>query len=262
MTPDRPAGLDLNPFFFSGGLVGCLLIHGGTGSPPEMRPMGEYLARQGLTVLGVRLAGHGTTPEDLARTTWQDLAASAEEGLHQVQRQCERVFVVGFSVGGLLALYLAAHQPVSGAIIMSTPAHLKGWQLKVMPVMKRLIKWHHSVGPVDVADPGARAGMFSYRRIPVAFGEQVSFLQGAVRRDLHLVTVPVLLMQGRRDRTIPADSAQMLFDGLRTVDKEIVWWPNSAHAIPMDSEREAVWARSYAFIIAHSAGAGGAPGAG
>jgi len=61
--------LDLNPFFFEGGEVGCLLVHGFSGSPPEMQPMGDYLAGKGLTVLGVRLAGHGTSPEDMATTT-------------------------------------------------------------------------------------------------------------------------------------------------------------------------------------------------
>jgi len=64
--------LDLNPFFFEGGPTGCLLIHGFSSSPPEMRLMGEYLAGKGLTVLGVRLAGHGTSPEDMATTAWRD----------------------------------------------------------------------------------------------------------------------------------------------------------------------------------------------
>jgi carboxylesterase len=243
--------LDLNPFLFPGGPVGCLLIHGGTGSPPEMRPMGEYLAQKGLTVLGVRLAGHGTTPEDLAGTTWQDLVTSAEDGLCQLQARCERVFVAGLSVGGLLTLHLAAHQTIAGAIVMSAPAYLKNWQLKVMPIMKHLVKWHHSSGKLDLTDPGARNGVFFYRRIPISFGEQVNCLQRQVRSDLALVTVPVLLMQGRCDRTIPADSAQMLFDGLSTKDKQIIWWPNSGHAMTVDSEREEVWSRSYAFIAAH-----------
>ena len=253
MARERVEALDLNPFLFPGGPVGCLLIHGGTGSPPEMRPMGEHLAQKGLTVLGVRLAGHGTTPEDLARTTWQDLVASAEEGLYQVQERCERVFVAGLSVGGLLALYLAAHHPVAGAIVMSAPAYLKNWQLKVMPIFKLFAKWHHSSGKVDLTDPSVQDRMFSYRRIPVVFGEQVNCLLRQVRSDLELVRVPVLIMQGRCDRTIAADSGPVLFEGLATKDKEIVWWPNSGHALTVDSEREAVWARSYSFIVAHSA---------
>ncbi len=63
------------PFVFPGGPVGCLLVHGFTGTPKEMRWLGEYLAGQGHTVLGVRLAGHATQPEDMIRARWWDWAA-------------------------------------------------------------------------------------------------------------------------------------------------------------------------------------------
>nr|MBC7244466.1 alpha/beta fold hydrolase [Chloroflexota bacterium] len=244
---------NLNPFFFPGGSVGCLLIHGGTGSPPEMRPMGEYLAAKGLTVLGVRLAGHGTSPEDLARTSWHNLVASAEEGLYRLQDQCTCVFVAGLSVGGLLTLYLAARHPIAGAIVMAAPAYLSDWRLKLLPIIKHFVKWHHSSGELDLTDPNAKDRVFFYRRVPLVFGEQVNHLLREARASLGQVKVPVLIMQGRCDRTIPADSAQIIFDSLGTDDKEIVWWSNSGHAITVDSEREAVWARAYSFITAHIA---------
>jgi len=244
--------LNLNPFFFEGGPTGCLLIHGGTGSPPEMRPMGEYLAAKRLTVLGVRLAGHGTTPEDLAKTTWQALVASAEEGLYRLQERCERVFVAGLSMGGLITLYLAARHSVAGAIVMATPAYIQDWRLKLLPITQHFIKWYHSSGKLDLTDPAGSERVFFYRRIPAAFGLQVDCLLRQMRDSLARVQVPTLIMQGRCDRSIPADSAQILFDSLGTKDKEIVWWSNSGHAITVDSEREAVWARAYEFIAAHA----------
>ncbi len=243
--------LDLNPFFFKGGSVGCLLIHGGTGSPPEMRGMGEYLAGKGLTVLGVRLAGHGTTPEDLATKSWRDLIASAEEGLSRLQAQCYHVFVAGLSLGGLITLYLAAHHPIQGAIVMSAPAYIKDWRLRLLPVLKLFIKWFHSSGELDLTDPEAGQRVFFYRRIPTAFGEQVARLLREVRQNLARVEVPLLIMQGAHDRTIPPESAQFIFDHVGSADKEIVWFPNSGHAITVDSEREAVWARAYDFIVTH-----------
>lgn len=243
--------LDLNPFFFEGEPVGCLLIHGGTGSPPEMRPMGEYLADKGLTVLGVRLAGHGTTPEDLAGTTWQDLITSAEEGLYRLQEQCECVFVAGLSMGGLLTLYLAVRHPIAGAVLMSTPAYLNDWRLKWIPIIKHFVKWHHSSGELDLTDPKGGERVSFYRRVPIIFGQHANRLLREARDSLAHVQVPVLIMQGDFDQSIPADSAQILFDGLATEDKEIVRWSNSGHTITVDSEREAVWARVYGFIAAH-----------
>src|SRR5256885_14246546 len=60
--------------------LGCLLIHGFTATPDEMRPLGEALAARGFPVRAVRLAGHGTEVADLAGTRWTDWFASVAEG--------------------------------------------------------------------------------------------------------------------------------------------------------------------------------------
>jgi len=241
--------LDLNPFFFEGGPMGCLLIHGFSGSPPEMRPMGEYLAQQGLTVLGVRLAGHGTTPEDMARTGWRDWVASAEEGLRELQGRCDPVFLAGLSMGGVIALHLATRHPVAGVVTMSAPAYIADWRFRLLPLVQPFVRWITSGGESDLTDSEAQNRFSAYSRLPTSALVSLRQLLRLVRQELGQVRVPVLIMQGERDRTIPHDSAQILFDSLGTTDKEIVWWPNSGHAITIDSEREAVWARAHAFIL-------------
>lgn len=241
--------LDLNPFFFEGGPMGCLLIHGFSGSPPEMRPMGEFLAQKGLTVLGVRLAGHGTTPEDMARTGWRDWVASAEEGLGELQGRCDPVFLAGLSMGGLIALHLAARHPVAGVVTMSAPAYIADWRFRLLPLVQPFVRWVTPNAESDLTDPEAENRFSAYSQLPTCAVVSLRRLLPLVRRDLPQVHVPVLIMQGERDRTIPPDSAQILFDGLGTTDKETVWWPNSGHAITIDSEREAVWARAHQFIL-------------
>ncbi|NLK52151.1 MAG: alpha/beta fold hydrolase [Syntrophomonadaceae bacterium] len=102
------------PYFFSKGDIGCLLIHGFTGSPPELLPLGEYLVDQGCTVLAPLLAGHGTSAEDLARTRWTDWLKSAMIGLDRLRAEpVKQVYLIGLSMGGLLALLLAVNQSIS-----------------------------------------------------------------------------------------------------------------------------------------------------
>jgi carboxylesterase len=248
-------GLDLNPFFFEGNKSGCLLIHGFSGSPPEMRPMGEYLAEKGMSVLGVRLAGHGKTPEAMAATGWRDWVASAEEGLEELRGHCDRIFIAGLSMGGLITLHLTARHPVDGAIVMSAPAYIADWRLPFLSLVAPLVRWISPNMESDLTDAEAESRYFAYKRLPTRAILNLRVLLRLVRRELDQVRAPLLIMQGKGDSTIPADSAQIIYDNVDASDKEIVWWPNSGHAITIDSEREAVWARAFDFVVAHGGGA-------
>src|SRR5262249_24567415 len=121
--------MNTEPFLLPGGPTGCLLIHVFTATPQEMRFLGARLHDRGCTVSGIRLAGHGTAVEDLARCTWRDWYASAREGLDQLQRRTTRIVVIGQSLGALLALELTADCPamvegvalLAPALVLSNP---------------------------------------------------------------------------------------------------------------------------------------------
>src|SRR5574341_761312 len=103
--PDLMPGAE--PFFYRGGPIGALLIHGFTGSPKEMSLLGEALAAEGHTVLGVRLPQHGTTVTDMFHASWRDWYNGAADGYHILRAQCESVFAMGLSMGGAIALKLS-----------------------------------------------------------------------------------------------------------------------------------------------------------
>ncbi|RYG65174.1 esterase, partial [bacterium] len=54
--------------------IGVVLVHGFTGTPYEVRYLGDRLVEAGYTVRGLRLPGHGTSIADLDRTRWEDWA--------------------------------------------------------------------------------------------------------------------------------------------------------------------------------------------
>ena len=214
--------------------------------------MGEYLAQQELTVLGVRLAGHGTSPEDMATTTWRDWVASAEEGLRELKARCDRVFVAGLSMGGLITLHLAAHHPLDGIIPMSAPAYIADRRFRFLPLARYFIRWFTPDIESDLTDPEAESYLSAYQVLPIPCLVSLGQLIRLVRRELPQVKSPALVMQGEKDHHVPTDSAPIIFDELGAADKELIWWPNSGHCITVDSEREAVWTRAYEFIAKHS----------
>jgi len=242
--------LDMSSFHFPGGPVGCLLVHGFTGSPPEMRGLGEHLAAQGYTVRGPRLPGHGTSPEDMATTGADDWLAGAEADLRRLQSECETVFVGGLSMGGVISLILASEHPVAGVIALSTPAHLGDWRVKLMPLVRHFAKWvpQDSLPASDLTDPEAQDRLSCYERTPTACVVELNRLVGRMRRALPRVTAPALLIQSTGDRHIPPGSAQFIHDHLGSQDKVLRLFHHSGHAITVDTEREAVWRAVGEFI--------------
>jgi len=257
MIPDGPfenmqQALNREPFFFAGGDTGVLLIHGWSGSPPEMRGLGEYLAQQGWTVLAVRLAGHGTTLQDFAQSRWQDWVASTEAGWQEISQHCRQVFVAGLSLGGLLAVHLCVQHPARGLVTMAAPTHLASddWRLRFIGLFKHIIREQSVPEEIrDAVDLTMAQRIWHYDKICVpALHELVKFI-AIVREELPRVSVPVLIMQGKGDTNVPLDSAEEIYRHVSSVDKELVWFSNSGHMLPEDMAREEVWQRVAAFVL-------------
>jgi carboxylesterase len=230
------------PFLFCDGPIGCLLIHGFTGTPKEMRPLGEYLSRQGHTVLGIRLTGHATDMDDMRRARYHDWLADAESGYQMLHRGCDQVFVMGLSMGGALALMLASHYPVAGVVAMSTPLKLPSDpRLRFAKQLSLLVK-DAAKGPPDWDDMELRKDHISYPAYPVRGVAELRDLTRELQKALPQVAAPALLVQARRDQSVPASSVEGLSRRIASKDKQILWLEKSGHIVIRDSEREIVFA--------------------
>lgn len=239
------------PFFILGNHIGCLLIHGFTGTPKEMHWLGEHLANEGYTVLGPRLFGHATEQRDMIRARWCDWVASAADGYHLLHDVCSQVVVMGLSMGGALALYLGTRFPVAGIVAMSTPymtpnplmRHLR----PIVPLISRV--WHYAAkGPSDWRDLEAAEGHLAYRGYPVRAAAELDNLLAEMRRGLHRLTAPVLLIYSRGDQAVDAEHARAISKSLSSSEAEILWVENSGHVITRDAEREVVFAAAADFV--------------
>ncbi len=248
----RHSHLDTSPFFLEGGPVGVLLIHGFTGSPPEMRLIGDYLHQRGLTVSGPLLPGHGTTVEDMNRRKWTEWTEHVEQALTDLQTHCETVFVAGLSMGSLLTLHLTAHQPdLPGAILYSPAVIVADRLIYLTPVLKYLIRKQPKSGESDLTDPEADLRLWSYEENPVCAAHELLKLIRRVRRLLPQVTCPLLIFHSTLDTAIHPRSAPFTYERVGSPDKKLITLHNSGHCITVDSEWEFVAEQTYEFIQAH-----------
>jgi len=132
--------------------IGVLFVHGFTGSPASMRPWAEYFAERGYTVRMPLLPGHGTTPEEMNKTTWDQWYAGAEQPYLELVEKCDKVFICALSMGGALTLRLAAlHEPV-GIVLVNPLIHIKGINRILIPIVSKIVGMRPAVGN-DIKKP-------------------------------------------------------------------------------------------------------------
>lgn len=238
--------------FYKKGPVGCLLIHGFTGSPNELLEFGEFLKKQDITVSIPTLPGHATHSADLFSYTWRDWFDCVKEGHEQLTRVCKEVFVCGLSMGGTLALHLAAHRPVDGVIALSAPIEFPGWQTMAVRYLKGLKKFRHKRGGEDVRDESAKAKLGSYQKYPLYAAEQFFRLLDHVRRDLPEVTQPILIMHAKNDHAVAFSNSAIIFDEIGSKEKLKIDLEESYHIITVDVEKERVKQEMLNFIKTQS----------
>lgn len=233
-------------FEAKGGPVGVLLIHGLSGQPDEMKPLGDHLAGQGFTVLGPWIKGHDTDPKDLARTGWADWAASAREAYDHLKGRCEKVFVGGLSMGGLQALHLAAQVPVAGVIAMSTPVRIDDFRFKGIAFF-RFLQWWTSNLTGGILDPQASPHK-TYPYVMTKSLYDLKKLMEVVRGELPSIRVPALIAQGRKDSMVPPGNADLIYQWLGSTQKDLLYLDRSDHVVTMDFDKEVLFKRVSKFL--------------
>lgn len=230
--------------------IGCLILHGFTSSPGETRWLGMALAERGFSALGVRMAGHGTAPEDLARTRWKDWLASALDGYHLLRAQHERIIVIGHSVGGLIGLNLTLEVPVIGAGVLASPMFIRQasarsarWTRFIIPFTDQTDR--SPLGAIMRAEQTRRGepaiGRIRYDRWASAAVAQMVDLTDTTRARLAEIRVPLLLIYSQADPTVWPDNANILARGTQAPFVRQHWLEASGHNLIVDQEREQVF---------------------
>ena len=230
-----------NPFFMGGGSSGVLLVHGFTGLPAELFLLGEFLNRQNFTVLCPRLAGHGTDENDLMRTTKDDWFNSVLDGFHILRGVCEKIFVVGHSMGGLLTLKLAVEENLSKIVTLAAPIFIDdGLGLENLPP-KEFCGNACIVQPRKKLNDVPQAANEVYKKTPLISVHELVGLIDDAKNFLPKVTAPILIMHGEDDHTAQPRSARFIMDNIGSPDKKIITVPNSGHLLPLDENRDFVF---------------------
>jgi carboxylesterase len=243
------------PFSAAGGPAGALLLHGFSGNPSAMRPLAERLAAHGLSVEAPALPGHGTAVEELVPLRWAGWLAAARTAFEALAARCDRVAVVGHSMGGSLACVLAeTRTDVAGIAVVNPLVEPPDDEMRhgILQLLDQGIEVLPGEGP-DLADPSVSPP--AYPGTPLA--ALLSLFDGVeeVALNLPAIRCPVLLISSRVDHVLPTTNGDLLMASV-SGPAERIWLERSYHAAMLDYDRLEVEARIEAFVEAVTAGEG------
>ncbi len=251
MTQSLPSILPgAEPFFSRGNAIGCLCIHGFMASPSEIYWQAKHLAEQGYTVYAPRLPGHGGDYRAMSRLRWSDWYDAALNGWSTLRAQCDQVFVIGHSMGGMLGLLLATSVIVNGLVMLASPVIFRhrlmanaNWFKFVRPFTDQHDKTSLAqiVREEQVRRGEAINGRVRYDIWSTAAVYELYDLAGAVREHLPRVTAPLLLIYSQGDQTVSLENRDYIAAhvGSKLVEQHTL--QRSDHILTMDVERETVF---------------------
>ncbi|EOD01232.1 alpha/beta hydrolase [Caldisalinibacter kiritimatiensis] len=226
-------------YFLEGNSIGCLLIHGFTSTPAELRELGEILYECGCTVYGIKLKGHGTTVEDLENCTYKDWIDSAVDGYYYLKEKCEQVYVIGHSMGALLAMYIAENYPVDKLGLLSPPLVTKSKVAKLAFIAKFFMKYFEW-GERERTEEESKY-LLGYNKFPVKSVHELNKLTKVVRKELPKINCPVIIVHSLKDETVDIKSVELLYNNVSSKQKAKVFLKESGHNITVEKEKQKVF---------------------
>lgn len=209
----------------------CVLIHGFTGSPKEIEIIAEHLTNKGFAVATPTLAGHGLemNRRSMARTSWSDWVASAETAIKEMKESHEEVYLVGFSMGGVIAAHLATKYPIKKLVLLSASyiyTNPKSFikDLKNKPFTKEQLTRY----------------IYKFKHTPLKATINFRKLVKELGPSINNVDVPIMIIQGELDDLVDPSSAEFIYNTVKSKEKSMHLLPKSKHVICWGCEKELV----------------------
>ncbi len=236
----------------------CLLLHGLGGGVYEMQLLGEYLHQQGLDIQGINYPGHDQPLSTMPASTWQQWYEHILEVYQKLTQKYSSVYVIGFSTGCPLGLYLAANNPVQKLVLLSPFLAIKHeWYYFLRPEVYLFSIIGQIIDHLPRLRLPIRDNTMRQLAEEVAFFKTFNLLSvksaieliNLVKPMLSQIHIPTLIIQSLKDTVVDPDGAKFIYQNLGSSTKKLYWLQESDHIISLDRERGDVFRQIATFLL-------------
>ena len=237
------------------GSPGVLLLHGFGDTPQTLALLARRLHKSGYSVYAPLLPGHGRNMAAFDQSRARDWIAAAKAAFGQMRSRHDTVSVVGLSMGGALAILVAAQFDGIPALVLIAPYVGMPWVLRAAAATHWL--WGRVAGeinarnPLSIRDPAEREKNLAYGAITGRALFELSRIVRLARKSLAKVKAPTLIIQSREDPRVAPMVAESVFKALGAQEKKLVWTDGAGHIITVDYGRELVFSGVERWLTIH-----------
>jgi len=240
-------------FFYKRGKIGVLMLHGFSSSPAEFRRLAKKLAENNITCYCPLMPGHGTSPERMTMIKWYQWQDFLNNQLKVMEENCNKIFLVGNSLGGNYAINMAnKSDKIKGIVLMATPIYVRGGRFSkmVFAILRSIKLFQKKISPtVDGKTTYDRT--YAYDVLPLKSVKEAFKVMKVSQNELKNVKSPVLIMQSADDYTLPKSNAMYIYNNIGSKKKKITYINLKQHVF-LVYVHEKVFQDTYGFIKANS----------
>ena len=203
-----------------------LIIHGFAGGTYDQERLANYLERHAkLDVYSFTLPGHEKRTFKTAK--YQEWIKASEEMIDSLIKDGYRsIYLIGHSMGGVIATYLSSKYPQVKKLVLAAPAFN---YLVVEGEASTMDKFKSGINMVINND---RDEVFTrFLKLPITSFNEFTKLVDKYKDSYKDVNVPTLILQGDKDTLVPIKSSMELYENLPVKKKNLVILNGYTHDI-------------------------------
>ena len=222
-----------------------VLSHGYKSAPKEVEALAHFIHSLKINVYSVRLSGHGTMPEDLRDRTWEDWYDSYNKGFASIAQVSKRIYLAGFSTGGLLALLAASRKEnkVDGIICINTALRISDMQFNyVLPtvnVLNNILSLFNA--DIEYVEGEPENPEINYSKHYLTSVGELKKVIEKTDEILEEIEAPILIIQGDKDPVVDPESAEIIYKRVKSRDRKLVYVKSDVHVMITRPEKEEVF---------------------
>ena len=227
--------------------IGVYLIHGFSNTTYEVKQLADFLAKNNFHVIANNLPGHGTSVEECNRVKYTDWINAVTQDVAKLASQSEKVYVIGCSMGGVLALYLSSLFPLNGCIVGGTVLKFKNSFTVnyINTIMCKILKVSHK----NDTSKNKSVQFYGYSSYPLIALNEFKKLIKIVKKNMGKIKSPTLIIHSNIDRLSSEENIDIIQNKIKSKTQELLK-VNQAHHNLFDEnpDQKLIFTRILKFI--------------